>query len=450
MDDGGTENGGVDTSIGQSFDLVIGAVNDAPTFTVPASVAVDQDMGPQSFPNFATNLNPGPIDEAAQNLTFSIIGNTDPALFSAAPAVASDGTLTFTSAPSAAGITTVTFELMDDGGTANGGVDTSPPENFDIEVRDGILPQVVALDALPGGTIEDCTELDLSSTALVVSFTEPMADPLGDSDPEDVTNPGNYQLIATGPDNDMGTMACGALAGDDVLVPVTGVTFDEVSLQATVFFRSHLDDGLYRMLVCESLEDSTGNSLAKDFVVTFRQDVDNLFIGGHLDCDLGGWELVSTTPEEIEYSPEDVDDASVSGSVQMTNLSGISFTIGRCVNFIEASFRVGASVRINGAADVRIGATTSCDFFAQADCLGAAMAQASSLDFLEETAGLWQSLIHTFGAPAAPASIFCGFSIDLLEGGVFNAFLDNLTLRGDLFSDGFEFGDTSAWSSSSP
>ena len=98
-------------------------------------MAVDQDLGPQSFPGSATDLSPGPINEAAQGLSFHITGNSDPALFSAGPVLASDGTLTFTSAPLAVGVATLTVELMDDGGTANGGFDTSTPQDFDIEIR---------------------------------------------------------------------------------------------------------------------------------------------------------------------------------------------------------------------------------------------------------------------------------------------------------------------------
>lgn len=450
MDDGGTDNGGVDTSATQSFDLVIGAVNDVPSFMVPASVAVGQDLGPQSFPDFATSLSPGSSNESAQSLTFSITGNTNPDLFSVSPVLASEGTLSFTSAPSAVGIASLTVELMDDGGTANGGVDTSASQEFDIEIRDGELPEVVALEALPGGAIEDCTELDGYATALVVSFTEPMADPAEDSEPEDVTNPANYQLIATGPDKDLGTMACDALEGDDVLVPLTGITYDDVALQATVGFASSLGNGPYRLLVCDSLEDPTGNPLAEDFTTIFRQDVGNLFSGGRFDCDLGSWELMSTTSEEIEYSAEDVDGASISGSVQMTNLTGTSFTVGQCVNSRQANFEVGSSVRVDGAADVLASVTMNCAFYAQADCLGAVLDEASSLEFLGQTAGLWQPSMLTFEAPVASAAVYCGFSIDLLEGGAFDAFLDDLTLSGNLFGDGFESGDVSAWSSSTP
>ena len=44
MDDGGTANGGVDTSAPQSFDVVVGAVNDAPSFVLQASHYVESKM----------------------------------------------------------------------------------------------------------------------------------------------------------------------------------------------------------------------------------------------------------------------------------------------------------------------------------------------------------------------------------------------------------------------
>jgi hypothetical protein len=54
-------------------------------------------------------------------------------LFSAGPAVAADGTLSFT--PSGlTGTATVTIHLRDDGGTGNGGVDTSADQVFTITI----------------------------------------------------------------------------------------------------------------------------------------------------------------------------------------------------------------------------------------------------------------------------------------------------------------------------
>src|SRR5205814_1933863 len=63
-----------------------------------------------------------------------IVSNTNTPLFSGQPAVAANGTLTYTPAANANGSATVTVQMHDDGGTANGGVDTSAAQTFTITV----------------------------------------------------------------------------------------------------------------------------------------------------------------------------------------------------------------------------------------------------------------------------------------------------------------------------
>jgi hypothetical protein len=132
-DDGGTANGGADTSANQTFTITITAVNDPPSFTKGADQTVLEDSGAHTVTNWATAISAGPADESSQTVTFTVT-NDNNALFSAQPAVASDGTLTFTSAPNANGTATVTVTAHDDGGTAGGGSDTSAPQTFTITV----------------------------------------------------------------------------------------------------------------------------------------------------------------------------------------------------------------------------------------------------------------------------------------------------------------------------
>jgi len=133
-DNGGTANGGVDTSTIQTFDIDVTLVNDEPSFTVGPNQTVNEDAGAISVAGWASNILAGPPDESGQMLTFNITANDNPSLFSAGPAVAANGTLTFTTAADANGTANITLELMDDGGTANGGDDTSPPQNFSITI----------------------------------------------------------------------------------------------------------------------------------------------------------------------------------------------------------------------------------------------------------------------------------------------------------------------------
>lgn len=149
-DNGGTADGGVDTSATQSFVINVTSVNDAPSFTKGANQTVLQNAGAQTVANWATAISAGPADEVAQTLTFTAT-NTNNALFSAQPAIAANGTLTYTPAVNANGVATVSVTLKDNGGTANGGVDTSPAQTFNITVT--AVNQVPSFTAGPAVTV---------------------------------------------------------------------------------------------------------------------------------------------------------------------------------------------------------------------------------------------------------------------------------------------------------
>jgi CSLREA domain-containing protein len=130
-----TNGAGVGLSAGSATaTITVNAVNDAPSFTKGADQTVLENSGAQTVNNWATNLSAGPSDESGQTLTFQIAGNTNPGLFSAGPAISSTGTLTYTPANNVAGTAQITVNLKDTGGTANGGVDTSAPQTFNINV----------------------------------------------------------------------------------------------------------------------------------------------------------------------------------------------------------------------------------------------------------------------------------------------------------------------------
>jgi hypothetical protein len=134
QDSGGTANGGVDTST-QTFVITVICVNQAPSFTKGPGQTVPHNAPAQTVNGWATGISPGPPNEAAQAVDFLVTGNTNPALFSAAPAVSATGTLTFAPAANASGMATITLDIHDNGGIANGGVDTSAAQTFTIDVR---------------------------------------------------------------------------------------------------------------------------------------------------------------------------------------------------------------------------------------------------------------------------------------------------------------------------
>ena len=136
QDDGGTANGGVDTSAEQEFTLVINAVNDEPSFTAVNPPAVNEDAGAQAVVVLGdSSIRVVAQTRTRQTATYTVSGVSDPGLFLVAPVVAANGTLAYTPATNANGVATVTVQLQDNGGTANGGVDTSAVQTFTITVN---------------------------------------------------------------------------------------------------------------------------------------------------------------------------------------------------------------------------------------------------------------------------------------------------------------------------
>ena len=68
----------VNASAPVTFTIVPVAINDAPEFTIPATVTRLEDAGLVTVPGFMTAIRPGPagaLDEATQTLSVSVVGN---------------------------------------------------------------------------------------------------------------------------------------------------------------------------------------------------------------------------------------------------------------------------------------------------------------------------------------------------------------------------------------
>ncbi|MBK9495188.1 MAG: hypothetical protein IPO08_11775 [Xanthomonadales bacterium] len=134
QDDGGTANGGDDTSAIQTFTITVTAVNDEPSFTATNPAAPNEDGGAQTVSAWAS-FNAGPNEGSQSVLSYTVSGISNPGLFSTPPAVATDGTLSYTAAADEFGSSTFDVLVQDDGGTANGGDDTSLTQTFTITVN---------------------------------------------------------------------------------------------------------------------------------------------------------------------------------------------------------------------------------------------------------------------------------------------------------------------------
>ena len=143
-DDGGTENGGQDASAPQTFTITVLPLNDAPSFVKGADQSVQENAGAQSIAGWATDISVGPANESSQTLTFLVTSDHNE-LFAVQPAVSPEGILSFTPAPDASGTATVTVTLKDDGGTENGGLDSSSAQTFVITVIKSEPPQITSI-----------------------------------------------------------------------------------------------------------------------------------------------------------------------------------------------------------------------------------------------------------------------------------------------------------------
>ena len=183
QDDGGTANGGVDTSATVLFQITVTPVNDVPSFTHGPDDTVLEDSGVRSIP-WATDITAGPADEIGQVLTFNVT-NDNNALFSVQPSINVAGTLIYTPALNASGVANVDVSLQDDGGTDDGGVDTSATVNFQINVtlvNDAPILEVPIVDVTVdegaaevvldlSGTFSDADLADAVPDALTLSVT---------------------------------------------------------------------------------------------------------------------------------------------------------------------------------------------------------------------------------------------------------------------------------------
>lgn len=168
-------------SAGQSFLLAVG---NPPAPTIGLTVAEDSAAG--SIPLLVDSFSPGPVDEAGQAVDF-LVTNSNNALFSTQPAISPTGTLTYALATNANGSAVVSVRGHDNGGTANGGVDTSDPKSFTIVVTPvndtptalALSPASVAENSAINTTVGALSTTDIDAAE---SFTYSLVSGSGDED----------------------------------------------------------------------------------------------------------------------------------------------------------------------------------------------------------------------------------------------------------------------------
>ena len=124
-------NGGMVTV---TVNITILSVNDAPSFRNGGNQIVCGNSGAQLVNGWAVPVSAGPANESGQMVQFTVSNNNN-ALFATQPDVDATGNLSYSVAQGQSGTATVSVQLADDGGTLNGGINTSAVQTFTITVN---------------------------------------------------------------------------------------------------------------------------------------------------------------------------------------------------------------------------------------------------------------------------------------------------------------------------
>jgi hypothetical protein len=148
------------------------ALSGSRTLTYNPVLQVAENSGLKTYSLALTNISAGPANESSQAVDF-LVSNDNTALFSSQPTIAANGTLSFTLASFGTGSATVTVRAHDDGGTDNGGVDTSAAQTFTITVTPAATRVFISgtPTAAVGDTLTVPVMLKAAGTESGVGFT---------------------------------------------------------------------------------------------------------------------------------------------------------------------------------------------------------------------------------------------------------------------------------------
>ena len=155
-DNGGTADGGIDTSVGiQYFAIRVSSINQAPTFTKGPDVVAYEDDSLVIKSAWATGISDGD-EQLVQTVSFTVScvvieGSYANNLFSLSPSVAPDsGDLSFLPTPNANGVARCTIYATDDGNSLPPHVSRSASQQFLVRVLS--VNDAPTFTVIPGGT----------------------------------------------------------------------------------------------------------------------------------------------------------------------------------------------------------------------------------------------------------------------------------------------------------
>ncbi|MEE8523969.1 MAG: Ig domain-containing protein, partial [Thermoanaerobaculia bacterium] len=355
--------------------------------------------------------------------------------------------------------------------------------SYGLEVVD-FPPRVVNVHSVSDtgdGQLSDETT-HASITQLYVTLSEIVQDPVGDTDPDDVTNPANYLLAHAGSDGTLETSSClTGVDGADVAISVDSATWDEPALAARLRINGgqQLLYGAYRLLVCGSTSlvdvadqplDGDGDFIGgDDFMLDFGVDVDNVLVNPNLDDDLAAW--TASSPTETSHSPNDAGSAPTSGSISVATVP-TQATVSQCVSVTDdEGYYFAAKGWIESELSTDPSLSAEIRFFTGAGCTGGTLSTKTLTGPSGDSDGglifadgfecgdlsvwlggapcaagpAWLPMSSWMATPSSAVSAEIRVVVDPGASTGFTVNTDDLLFFHMLFGDGFESGDTSAW-----
>ena len=340
-------------------------------------------------------------------------------------------------------------------GNNDGDLDVNPADNSEQLSTPVDLPPIVqAVDAVSSPGEEGLIDGDLlrvPMTQILLEFSEEVT---GASAAD------SFRLIEAGLDGVISSSCLGIL-GDDQLITIESTVYDESGLYEAPTTRLELGTGLplgrghYRVFACSAdIEDAAGQLLdgdidgaaGGDYGLGFAVRTSSLLENPNFDQALAPWSSL-----DFDWDAEDVDTAPSSGSAAAMPVTEAVLSH-PCIAVDASDMKLLSSMAV--LIEDSMGATPvvqlELDFYAESDCQGALLSSELVSSIEGETASVWLESRGSVDLPATAVSALPRLRYQTTDASS-AALIDRITLSSVLvFRDGFESGDTSAWSRTVP
>ncbi|MEM8993703.1 MAG: DUF11 domain-containing protein [Acidobacteriota bacterium] len=339
-------------------------------------------------------------------------------------------------------------------GTAAGDGDATPADNTAEVTTDVDLPPVVqrvdTVSSTDDGELGDGEGPRAPVTQLLLELSEEVTGADAAS---------SFLLVEAGDDGSFSS-TCSGVSGDDASIAAESTVYDESGTYDFPTARLELGSGLplqrgrYRLFACGAeIEDAAGQRLDGDldgavdgdFSLDFSVAESSLLQNPNFDRALAPW-----TSLDFSWDSDDRDDTPSSGSAE-SPAATLGTSTHPCIDVTteEGGLYASLSTRIDDPGDVDPGVYLELEFYTEADCGGTSLSAEVLTWAIGSTGTEWTTPSLWGAIPATAVSARPRLVFESSDGSG-SAEVDGVSLIPMLFGDGFESGDTGAWSATVP